>query len=446
MRRVGQQLESHRVLLTAAIMLAGIAVGGSGCGSDESDEPPAEGVTFSDAERERIYDLAAPDGPPTDATNAVADDPAAARLGQFLFFDTRLSSNGEVACASCHAPDKGFGDGLAVSEGVGTTGRHAPTALNAAYNRWQFWDGRADSLWSQALKPLEAPAEHGTNRLAVAHLVYRDAELKAAYEAVFGAMPDLADTERFPENARPVGDDPDHPHHQAWQAMAEADLQAVNRVFSNVGKAVAAYEMKLVSLEAPFDRFADALAAGDPSGGDAMTDSQKRGLKLFIGRANCVECHDGAMLTDREFHNLGLAPRAWLDPMDEGRYAGITALKADPFNAAGAFSDAPDGTRADEVRFLAQNDSSRGQFKTPTLRNVALTAPYMHGGHFETLEEVVRFYDELDESPVQVDQRDEVLVPLELDDAEVADLVAFLEALTGQPLDPSLTVQPDSPR
>ena len=144
--------------------------------------------------------------PPPDPTNAVADDPRAARLGQFLFFEQRLSGTGTIACATCHEPGRSWTDGREVAEGLGTLTRHTPSLWNVAYNRWFFWDGRADSLWSQALSPLEHPDEHGGSRLQYAHLVHGDPELRAAYERVFGPLPELEDTERFPPEGRPVPD------------------------------------------------------------------------------------------------------------------------------------------------------------------------------------------------------------------------------------------------
>lgn len=164
-----------------------------------------------------------------------------------------------------------------------------------------------------------------------------------------------------------------------------------------------------------------------------------------MGEAGCTNCHDGALFTNFEFHNLGFKPRAWLDPEDTGRYDGVPKVEADPFNAAGAYSDGPDSERAQELRFLAQKSENQGQFKVPSLRNVALTAPYMHGGQFATLEDVVHFYSNLDEAPVLVGHRDETLKALDLDDGQVADLVAFLKTLTGEPVADELTKQPDSP-
>ncbi|QDG53672.1 hypothetical protein FIV42_23885 [Persicimonas caeni] len=439
----------------AIAMLAGW-LAAAGC-ADDTDVPPGATAspsgltdpsgTFDHDELEAINKLS-PEGEflPADPTNAVADDPGAARLGQFLYFDTRLSGDGEQSCATCHRPDHGFADPRQLSEAMGTTARHAPTLLNAAFNRWYFWDGRTDSLWAQAIEPLEAPNEQGTTRLDIAHLVAGDAELRAAYEAVFGALPDLSDPDRFPASGRPVPGSPDHPHARAWASMSAEDQRTVDRILTNVTKAIAAYEMQLVSLDAPFDRYVEGLRDGDAEKLSALDEQQKEGLKLFVGRAGCTKCHAGPLMTNFEFHNLGFEPRGWLVPDDLGRWDAVPEVKADPFNAAGAFSDAPDGERARELRFLAQQPENEGQFKTPTLRNVALTPPYMHGGHFETLEEVVRFYAELDESPVLVGHRDETLVELDLSDEEVDALVAFFETLTGAPLPDALTRPPNGPR
>ena len=142
---------------------------------EESAEPFASG--FSALEESRIVAMGPLPTPPADPTNRWAEDPAAAHLGQWLFFDTRFSRNGEVACATCHDPEQGFGDGKALAEGIEQTERHAPSIWNTTYNRWHFWDGRADSHWAQALAPLEAPTEHGGNRLAYAHLLHDDADL-----------------------------------------------------------------------------------------------------------------------------------------------------------------------------------------------------------------------------------------------------------------------------
>jgi cytochrome c peroxidase len=149
---------------------------------------------------------------PADPSNRVADDERAAELGQRLFFDTRLSSNGEVACATCHLPDKLFQDGTPLAKGVGTTDRRTMSIIGTARSPWQFWDGRKDSQWAQALGPLESAVEHGGNRMQYAHLAAT--HYRTEYEAVFGKLPDLS---RLPAHAGPVDD----PKARAeWDAIA----------------------------------------------------------------------------------------------------------------------------------------------------------------------------------------------------------------------------------
>lgn len=378
--------------------------------------------SLSEAEWVAARDLSPAPALPADPTNAVADNPAAAALGQSLFFDARLSADGSVSCATCHDPDKGFADGLELAEGLGTAGRHAPTVLGSALNRWFFWDGRADSAWAQALGPLENPVEHGTTRLSVAHAVAADPAQRAAYEALFGPLPDLADSARFPARGRPVSD-PTNPDAVAWAEMSADDQEAINLVFANVGKAVAAYERKLVTGESAFDRW----VAGDEA---AMGPEAVRGLQLFVGVGQCTLCHSGPGLTDREFHNLALPTRDWTpSEPDYGRYDGIVRLQADPFNGAGPYSDDTEAGN-DRVAYLALTDEQVGQFKTPSLRDVARTPPYMHGGQFETLTDVVRFYSDPDPEAGE-GHREEIVLTLDLSEAEIGDLVAFLEALDG---------------
>ncbi len=378
-----------------------------------------------------------------DETNAVVDDERAARLGQFLFFDARLSQNGQVSCASCHMPDHGFAMPSPLGRGLDDTPRHVPSLLNAAFHHWYNWDGSTDSLWAQALGPLESPKEMAFTRTGLAHHIHADAELRRAYEAIFGELPKLSETARFPEHARPVPDDPEHPHHKAWAAMQPADRRAINRVLTNTTKAIAAYQTKLVRKNAPFDTFVEGLEEGDEAKLAALSESAKRGAELFVGKANCVACHTGPNFTDGTFHNLGLGPREWISK-DEGRWDGVSAVSKSEFNAVGPYSDKTDGKRAQWIEFLTRTSEDHGQFKTPTLRNVELTAPYMHGGQFETLEEVVRFYSTLDE-PVQLGHREEMLVPLGLTERDIDDLVAFLHSLTGEALPAELTRQPPSP-
>ena len=416
------------------VLLAAVVV----CGA----EP--DGIEFSKSELRRILGHSPLAEPPA-GTNAVAEDPRAARLGQFLFFDTGLSANGEVACSTCHDPVQSFTDGKPVFEGIGKGTRHTPALWNVAHNRWYFLDGRADSLWAQALQPIEIPIEMGSTRLRLAHQVYDDPALRHAYEVIFGDMPDLDDLRRFPAEGRPVPDDRGHPHHIAWTSMSETDRDAVNRVFVNVGKAMEAYERKLVSRRSPFDEFVEGLRENDPARQAALSPSAKRGLKLFIGPGQCRLCHVGPNFTDGEFHNIRVPPRGGGLPRDAGRFDGLRKLQSSPFNAAGVYSDDREGRAARRLEFVADTSQNWGAFKTPSLRNVALTPPYMHQGQFERLDDVLEYYSTL-EGAITLDHHDEtILVPRNFTPQDKEDLIAFLEALTDTDIDPALLEPVASP-
>ena len=380
--------------------------------------------------------------PPVDPTNAVSDDPAAQKLGQYLFFDTGLSGSGEHSCASCHKPEHGFADPERFSTTEATAARHTPTVVNSGYNRWFYWDGRCDSLWCQAASPLEDPDEHGTNRLAVAHHIHSDEALSEAYTTIFGELPDLSDSERFPLNAMPT-DDPTDPLGVAWSAMDEADAREATEVFINVTKAIGAYEAQLVQGDAPFDQILEAFEDGDATGGSAISDEAKAGAALFVGDSNCWACHSGPTFTNKEFHNVALPAVDGLDNESPGRHTGIDALLSNPFNSWGEYSD--DVSNAEEkLGHLVQSPEQLGTFKTPSLRNLMDTAPYMHGGHFDTLAEVVEHYSDMNDPPL-VGHREELLLPQLWTEEEIAQVVAFLESLQGMPIDSRLLSQPDSP-
>lgn len=394
-----------------------------------------------------IYALSPLGTPPPDPTDHVAENPRAARLGQYLFFDKNFSANGQIACATCHQPARAFTDGRAVAKGLAVETRNTPTLLNVAFNHWFFWDGRADSLWSQPLQVFENPKEMGTDRLHVAHVLYADRALRRAYEQVFGPLPPLADLMRFPRHARP-GPAAPAPLARAWRAMAPADRVAVNRVFSNVGKALEAYERKLVRGDAPFDRYVAGLKSGNRTDLAALSSAAKRGLGLFVGAAHCDLCHSGRNFSDSEFHDIGL-PLLPGEAPDPGRAPAIAEIKANPFNGAGAYSDDPHGVAKQRLEFLPPAASQLGRFKTPTLRNVALTAPYMHDGRFTTLRQVVQFYAEgakASRGRRVVGKRELTLrVIPHLTRVQVTDLVAFLKSLTGAPLPPTLLHAPRTP-
>ncbi len=371
--------------------------------------------------------LAAASPPPPSPGNRVADDPRAAELGHALFFDPALSANGKVSCATCHHPARGFTDGLALSKGVGQAGANAPTLIGVAHSTWLFWDGRRDSLWAQALAPLEAGVEMATTRVDAVRYVTTNEKTRARYEAIFGRPAPFDDVDRFPPGAGPFSD---RAGRDAWARMHPADRPAVDRAFANLGKLFEAYQRKLAPGPARFDRYVAGLR-GEAGAGDAsLSDEEIEGLRLFIdaGRTQCLRCHNGPLLTNQSFHHVGTATAADGSPA-YGRFLGIQAVLVDPFNCLGTYSDAdPDDCGA--LRFLdrSQVSHAEGQFKTPTLRSLPLTGPYMHDGRFETLEAVIEHYRH---PPARAIEPHELIPPLEVTDAEAAALVAFLHTLDG---------------
>lgn len=356
---------------------------------------------------------------PADPSNRVADDERAAELGQRLFFDQRLSADGQVACASCHLPDKLFQDGTPLAKGVGTTDRRTMSIIGTARSPWQFWDGRKDSQWAQALGPLESAVEHGGDRTQYVHLVaehYRD-----EYEAVFGKLPPL---QGLPRHAGPVTDPRAN---AAWQALPPRQKETVNGVFANIGKAIAAYERRLDPGPSRFDAYVAAAVQDDKSRMErALTRDEVAGLKLFLGKGQCLQCHGGPLFTNNEFHNTGVPAGKGL-PADLGRLAGARKVVEDEFNCLGRYSDAKP-EQCGEIRFLDEGNASQlRQFRVPSLRNVAGRAPYMHAGQFASLREVVEHYNRALPAP----QGHNELKPLGLSPGEVDQLVAFLGTLSG---------------
>ncbi len=356
---------------------------------------PSEDPFPSFDEETELRNLAAVRRPPRSATNRFADDPRAASLGQRLFFDEGLSGCGTVSCASCH-PTPDYVDGERTSKGCSSgPARHTPTLLNVAFSHWYMWDGRADSLWSQAMLPLFDP-----------HEMAADAEALPAYLSA-----------QHPQYAELFGHDP----------ATHADRQ---EVFANVGKSLEAYVRTLVEVEAPFDeRLAQFLRASEE--GRAEEDPFYLPLKTFLREGRCIACHKGPMLTDQEFHNIGLA-----DPRkDEGRIAARAQVAASPFNGAGLYSD--DRTHG-QIRLDAlaarKTDDEVGAFKTPTLRNVSRTAPYMHTGAVQTLDEVIDLYDRGgDETGTFAGVRTESIAPLSLTAEQKAALRDLLDSLSPAP-------------
>jgi cytochrome c peroxidase len=285
--------------------------------------------------------------------------------------------------------------------------------LGVAYSTWFFWDGRKDSLWSQALGPIESNVEHGFTRTACAYLISRN--YRKEYEAIFGSMTDIANAVASPvtENTAVL---------KAWVLMSPEKRDEVNRVYANMGKAIAAYVRTIVPGPSRFDRYVEALLRRD-SGAmqDALSSDAVNGLRLFIGKAKCTNCHYGPLFTNSDFHHTGVPTPAKM-PLDKGRGEGMRKVLADEFNCLSRYSDAGPQDCA-ELRYLdVDAEKYVGAFKTPTLRNVAERAPYMHAGQFATLNEVLEFYRSA---------KSHELGHAGLSDRELSELEAFLRTLTG---------------
>jgi cytochrome c peroxidase len=324
-----------------------------------------------------------------------ADNPVTSEkveLGRKLYFDTRLSSDGTVACATCHAPQSGFADPRGTPTSLGVGGklgtRNTPSSLNAAFLSAQFWDGRAETLEEQALQPITNPVE----------MALKD---NAELEQKVSGIPEYA-----PMFRAAFGD------------------EAVTA--QRIGQAIASFERTLFSVKAPIDRF----LAGDQS---AISDSAKRGWELFNGKARCNNCHGHVeafpFFTDDLFHNIGVGVKGF-------DFAAIARRVADV--------DPNDTSAIDELALQDAEASALGRwlvtrqrkdigaFKTSGLRNVALTAPYFHDGSARTLEDVMEIYDQGGEPNPFLDGG---MRPLGLTAQEKADLVELMKTFTSEDLD-----------
>jgi cytochrome c peroxidase len=332
-----------------------------------------------------------------DPSNRVSGNAQAIGLGRALFFERRLSPGGAISCARCHAPEKSWVDGRAQAAGIGELERNTPSLWNARLNRWFGWDGGSDSLWSFIIRPILHPAEMGADAKHVAAALRADPQLACLYESAFGKP-------------------------------GRRDAAIDEQVLVNAAKALAAFVETLGSGRTPFDEFRDALARDDALAAARYPDDAQRGLKIFIGKGNCSICHFGANFSNSEFHDVGV-PFFVKGGADPGRHGGIQRLRADPFNLLGRYNDDPSGEAATKTRYLDAQHRNFGEFKTPSLRNVELSPPYMHNGRLASLRDVVLHYSGI--SPDRLHSDGEALLkPLDLSDAEVDDLVAFLRSLT----------------
>jgi cytochrome c peroxidase len=348
---------------------------------------------FSEEEKQKI--LAHGPWPPkarADPSNRVSGKREAIAFGEKLFFEPRLSGTGSVLCATCHVPFRAFQDSRPRGFGLQEVDRNTPSVINTRFYRWYGWDGAHDSLWSQSIRPLLDPREMNASAAHVAGVVRK--LFSKEYQAAF---------------ARPVpGDD--------------------EAVFVDVGKALAAFQETLISGRTPFDDFRDALQAGKDS---PYPEAAKRGLRIFVGKGNCTFCHVGPHFTNGEFADTGVKFFVAPGRVDGGRHAGIRKLKDSPLNLLGRYNDDPARSTATGTRHVELQHRNFGEFRVPGLRNVALTAPYMHNGSLASLRDVVQHYSELNEDRLHADG-ERVLKPLKLPESEVDDLVTFLESLSPQ--------------
>jgi exopolysaccharide biosynthesis WecB/TagA/CpsF family protein len=384
---------ARELIFPAAVLALAASMGGLGACSS-APAPPACDLdpALTLAECTTLRSFALPAELPA-SQNPKAEDPKAASLGFRIFFDARFSSNLLVRCATCHLPERKFADGKPTSTGLETVVRNSPTVLDAARYPMLFWDGRASDLSVQPLFAFENPHEMDFTRLEIAHRV--KTSYAADYEALFGPLPPLDDAVRFPARGKP-GD-------PAWDAMAQVDRDDVDAVARNVGRAIEAYERKLAAGLSAFDRF----LAGNATALDAK---QRRGMVVTL-RAGCLaDCHTGPAMGGTVFSNLGVPAWPNIDP-DRGRAAVVPSPQP----------------------------SDLGAVRTPSLRNVSASAPYMHNGRYPTLEETVRFHASGGGRGQSgfVGDVDARLVPRTLTDDDVTMIVAFLGALDGDyPLPP----------
>ncbi|ACY16823.1 cytochrome-c peroxidase [Haliangium ochraceum] len=311
--------------------------------------------------------------------------PERVALGEKLYFDVRLSADGTVACATCHDVTRSFTDRRPMSEGIGgkVGRRNAPTTMNAALLGTQFWDGRAATLEAQAVLPITNPIEMGQpSPDAAVAAIADDPEYQQMFQAAYG---------------RPVNID-------------------------DIGRALAAFERTLIFLDAPFDRY----VAGDA---DAMSPAAIAGWRLFNGKARCVTCHPISIAnpigSDNRFHNIGVSAR--VQDFESLAKQALALLEED--DSADKIDQLALETDANQLgRFLVtQNYSDVGAFRTSQMRNVGITAPYMHDGTLQTLWDVMDHYNKGGEPHIYLDGGIE---PLALSEGEIDQLVAFMFALT----------------
>ena len=331
-----------------------------------------------------------------DVSNRVSGDDRAIALGEALFSDPLLSIDRALSCASCHDPDQAFTTSEPRALGREILDRNTPSLRNLAGLRWYGWGGKSDSLWAASLHPITDPNEmaHSEESLKTAIL---ESPIVSDYEAVFGGV---------------LGQNPD-------------------LVLVNTAKALSAYLETHVTEPTPFDDFRDALERRDLVAAARYPEAAQRGLQIFLGQGNCVLCHNGPNFSNNEFHDAGVPYFVSETEVDEGRFSGLNFLLSSPYTLAGDWNDDPKKSGAWAVRSVRRTHSDFGTFRTPSLRGVAETAPYMHNGSLDDLEAVVRHYSEIDVERLHADG-EAILTSLNLSEREIADLIEFLRTLSSE--------------
>ena len=380
----------------------------------------AKTINWSDQERDLLNSFSVTKlNQASDPSNKYIFQKEAIRFGKTLFNETRLSSNKQVACASCHIKSQGFTDNKILAIGQRAGMRNTPTLLYAAHQNWFFWDGSKDSLWAQAISSIENPAEQNFSRTQLLHYIAKEPSYRKQYEKLFQhTLPTSTLLRDYPDKAGPNGD---LSQLKAWKKLSRLKKETINTVASNLAKAIASYVTSIETKPTRFDSFVKEVTAQGHS--NKLTPSEQRGLKLFKSeKAGCINCHSSPIFSNKSFHNIGTGILA----QDNGRSEVIDAAIRDPFNCLGKYSDA-NPEQCMELKYASTNKHGlAGTFKTPTLRGVKTTAPYMHDGRFKNLAAVVNYYASFNTK----EKADTVDLPIiKLSKQEQKDLVNFLLTL-----------------
>lgn len=338
-----------------------------------------------------------PIDPPPDAGNEFSGIGWAEALGEQLFNDTSFSRHQNMACSGCHVAGAGFADGLPVAIGAAQHVRNTQGLLNVGLQRWFGWDGGTDSLWSASLRPILSEIEMDGDVTTIAQRLRQNKSMLEGLERA-----------------------------KVMQALPSDTDEAILVV---AAKAIGAYVRTLRSESTPFDKFAQAVISGDLISQKTYPDSAKRGLKIFLGEANCHICHFGPNFSNGEFHDVGRPFLTSVGQVDPGRYVGIQRVSSDPFNLSGKYNGVQDAGEIRKTERVKLDQTHWGQWRTPSLRNLTLTSPYMHDGSLATLRDVIDHYADIDPARLH-SQGESILKPQTLSDAQRDDLVNFLETLS----------------